>query len=175
MDRPLTCIRLVYSSILLLLAVSPAVYGQEAPTANAEQIQALQKKLDALQSQMTEVQDELQRLSGGTPAPSHVPADLGSAIAAQQQSEKSQIEAEVTPKKIELGTTTMTYRVFSQDPFAAPRINNEPLDPRFPGYFRLPGTSTLMRIGGYAKTDFIYDLKPAGNTDLFIPATIPIP
>ena len=69
----------------------------------------------------------------------------------------------------------MTYRIFSQDPFAAPRINNEPLDPRFPGYFRLPGTNTLMRIGGYAKTDFIYDLKPAGNIDSFIPATIPIP
>ena len=32
-----------------------------------------------------------------------------------------------------------------------------------------------MRIGGYAKTDFIYDLKPAGNADSFIPATIPIP
>ena len=68
-----------------------------------------------------------------------------------------------------------TYRTFAQDPVAAPRINNEPLDPRFPGYFRLPGTSTLMRIGGYAKTDFIYDLKPAGNADSFIPATIPIP
>ena len=175
MDRPLTCMRLVYSSVLLLLAVSPAVYGQEAPTANAEQIQALQKKLDALQSQMTEVQGELQQLSGAAPAPTHVPADLPSAIAAVQQSEKSQIESDVTPKQIELGDTTRTYRIFSQDPFAAARINNEPLDPRFPGYFRLPGTSTLMRIGGYAKTSFIYDLKPAGNTDLFIPASIPIP
>lgn len=57
--------------------------------------------------------------------------------------------------------------MFTQDPLAAARINNEPLDPRFPGYFRLPGTQTLMRIGGFAKTDFIYDLKPAGNVDLF--------
>ena len=89
--------------------------------------------------------------------------------------EKSKAEAELTPKTKELGNTTATYRIFSQDPFAAPRINNEPLDPRFPGYFRIPGTSTLMRIGGYAKTDFIYDLKPAGNVDSFIPATIPVP
>ena len=149
---------------------------QATPTASAEQIQALQKKLDALQSQMADVQGELQRLSGGTaPPPTHEPADLSAAIAAVQQNEKSQVEVELTPKKIELGKTTVTYRVFSQDPFAAPRINNEPLDPRFPGYFRLPGTSTLMRIGGYAKTDFIYDLKPAGNVDSFIPATIPIP
>ena len=129
------------SILLLLLAVAPAVYGQAAPTANAEQIQALQKKLDALQSQMTEVQGELQRLSGGTAPPSHVPEDLPAAIAAEQQDEKSKAEAELTPKTIELGKTTMTYRIFSQDPFAAPRINNEPLDPRFPGYFRIPGTS----------------------------------
>jgi DcaP outer membrane protein len=175
MDRPLTCIRLVYSSILLLLAVSPAVYGQAVPTANAEQIQALQKKLDALQSQMTDVQGELQRLSGGAPPPTHETTDIASALVAVQQNEKAQLEADVTPKQVELGKTTRTYIVFSQDPFAAPRINNEPLDPRFPGFFRLPGTKTLMRIGGYAKTDFIYDLKPAGNADLFVPATIPAP
>ena len=176
MDHSSTTKRLVYCSILLLLlAVSPAVYGQAAQTASAEQIQALQKKLDALQSQMTEVQGELQRLSGGTAPPTHEPEDLSAAIAAEQQNEKSKVEAELTPKTIELGKATATYRIFSQDPFAAPRINNEPLDPRFPGYFRLPGTSTLLRIGGYAKTDFIYDLKPAGNVDSFIPATIPIP
>ena len=89
--------------------------------------------------------------------------------------EESQVEIELTPKQIELGQATVTYRIFSQDPLAAARINNEPLDPRFPGYFRIPGTNTLMRIGGYAKTDFIYDMKPAGNLDSFIPATIPIP
>src|SRR5262249_13917530 len=34
---------------------------------------------------------------------------------------------------------------------------------------------TLLKIGGYFKTDFIYDLKPAGNTDSFIPSSIPVP
>ena len=176
MDHRITTKGLVVVSILLLLlAVSPSVLGQASQTASAEQIQALQKKLDALQSQMADVQGELQRLSGGTAPPTHEAADISAAIAAEQQDEKSKVEEELTPKTIELGNTTVTYRIFSQDPFAAPRINNEPLDPRFPGYFRIPGTSTLMRIGGYAKTDFIYDLKPAGNVDSFIPATIPVP
>jgi DcaP outer membrane protein len=170
--KRLACLAIV----LLLLAALPAAYGQAPPTASPEQIQALQKKLDALQSQMAEVQGEIQRLSGSSgQAPSREVTDLKSAIVAEQKDETSQAEAEVTPTQIELGKATVTYRVFSQDPFAAPRINNEPLDPRFPGYFRLPGTNTLMRIGGYAKTDFIYDLKPAGNIDSFIPATIPIP
>ena len=72
MDHRITTKRLAYfSGLLLLLAVTPAVYGQAAQAASAEQIQALQKKLDALQSQMADVQGELQRLSGGTAPPSH--------------------------------------------------------------------------------------------------------
>ena len=70
-----TCLSLQFFCCFWLF--SPAVYGQAAPAASAEQIQALQKKLDALQSQMAEVQGELQRLSGGTaPPPTHEPADL---------------------------------------------------------------------------------------------------
>ena len=164
-----------FAVAVLLLSASAGVRAQAASAPSSDQIQALQKKLDALQTQMTEVQGELQRLSGGSVQPPREMTDLKSAIAAEQQDAKAQIEAELTPKQKELSQVTETYRTFAQDPVAAPRINNEPLDPRFPGYFRLPGTSTLLRIGGYAKTDFIYDLKPAGNVDRFIPATIPIP
>src|SRR5262249_28842687 len=53
--------------------------------------------------------------------------------------------------------------------------NNVPLDPKYNGFFQLPGTQTLLKIGGYFKTDFVYDLKPAGNTDSFIPSSFPIP
>jgi DcaP outer membrane protein len=159
----------------LIAVVSLTTHAQT--TASPEQIQALQKKLDALQSQMAEVQGEMRRLSG-EPAPQE-PVDLKSeintAVAAEQKSSTEQLEVELTPKQKELGQTTVTYRVFSQDPLAAARINNEPLDPAFPGFFRIPGTNTLMRIGGYAKTDFIYDIRAAGNLDAFVPATIPIP
>ncbi len=161
----------------LLTVVLPAAYAQSSSHASPDQIQALQKKLDALQSQMAEVQSELRSISG-EPAPQE-PADLKSeintAIVAEQKQEITEVETELTPKQTEVSQVTATYRTFAQDPMAAARINNEPLDPRFPGYFRLPGTNTLLRIGGYAKTDFIYDIRPAGNLDSFIPATIPIP
>ena len=59
--------RLIFCAItMLLLAVSPAAHGQTAPAASAEQIQALQKRLDDLQSQMADVQSELLRLSVGS-------------------------------------------------------------------------------------------------------------
>ena len=72
-----------------------------------------------------------------------------------------------------MSAATANYQTFSQDPQAAARIDNAPLDPNYPGFFRLPGTSTLLKIGGYFKTDFIYDGKPAGNPDSFIPSSFP--
>lgn len=162
--------------VLLLTALAtPLTLSAQTTAPTAEQIQALQRKLEALESQVVEVRNELRQISG-VPATDHTEAtDLQTAIEAEQKQEVKQVETELTPKQTELSKVTETYRTFSQDPVAAPRINNEPLDPRFPGYFKLPGTATLLRIGGYAKTDFIYDLKPAGNLDSFIPATIPIP
>ena len=56
---------------------------------------------------------------------------------------------------------------------ATARFDNVPLDPKYEGYFKLPGTRTFLKIGGFFKTDFIYDLKPAGNTYLFIPSYSP--
>ena len=63
----------LYSIPLLLLSASTRVYGQTAPAASAEQIQALQKRLDALQSQMADVQSELLRLSAGSSQQPHRP------------------------------------------------------------------------------------------------------
>src|SRR5262249_58142749 len=75
----------------------------------------------------------------------------------------------------QVGDATATFTQFSEDKVAAARFDNVPLDPKYKGYFRLPGTQTLLKIGGYFKTDFIYALKPAGNTDSFIPSSIPVP
>jgi hypothetical protein len=74
---------------------------------------------------------------------------------------------------VQVSAATAEYQNFSQDPQAAARIDNAPLDPNYPGFFHLPGTSTLLKIGGYFKTDFIYDGKPAGNPDSFIPSSFP--
>jgi DcaP outer membrane protein len=59
----------------------------------------------------------------------------------------------------------------SGEQLAAPRPNNELINSD--GFFRIPGTETEMRIGGYVKTDFLYDLKNAGDPNLFITSSIP--
>jgi hypothetical protein len=59
------------------------------------------------------------------------------------------------------------------DVLAAARVDNLPVDPEMRGFMQLPGTDTVMRIGGYAKLDAMYDFKPAGDKDLFVTSTIP--
>ena len=60
-----------------------------------------------------------------------------------------------------------------QDNYADPRIDNAPFDPQLRGFFRLPGTETMLRLGGFARTDVIHDFSPAGNTSKFVTSSIP--
>ena len=147
----------------------------------------LQKQLDALKIQMEIIQAQIRELSASvdaaTAASTSAPNSASSsqllpANTAPPSLEGAAVQAadlKSVPKHNEVGDATATYQTESQDQIAVPRIDNAPLDPRYPGYFRLPGTETLLRIGGYFKTDFIYDLKPAGDAERFIPSTFPIP
>jgi hypothetical protein len=44
---------------------------------------------------------------------------------------------------------------------------------RLKGFFKIPGTDTIMKVGGYAKVDFIYDANPIGTFDYFVTSAIP--
>jgi hypothetical protein len=154
--------------VLVILFFFPSVLPSQTSNPNADKIQALQKQLDEMKSQMASVQAQITELSGGKAVPK-VPSVGEEGGAAEAAALK------LVPGKQQVGQATATYETNSQDEQAAPRIDNAPLDPRFPGYFRLPGTRTMLKIGGYFKSDFIYDLKPAGDPERFIPATFPIP
>ncbi|HEY1304048.1 MAG TPA: DcaP family trimeric outer membrane transporter [Vicinamibacterales bacterium] len=60
------------------------------------------------------------------------------------------------------------------DAEAVARVDNQPLDPTFKGSFLIPGTETRLRVGGFARVDFIHDFRPIGSTDDFVVATIPV-
>ncbi len=72
------------------------------------------------------------------------------------------------------GTTTRTRVTAGENEAGAPRIDNESMDPELRGFFRLPGTNTMMKFGGYVKTDVIYDLKYAGTYyGAYVPSSFP--
>lgn len=60
-----------------------------------------------------------------------------------------------------------------QDNYPDARHDNAPFDPKLRGFFRIPGTETMLRIGGFARTDLIHDFSPAGNTSKFVTSSIP--
>ena len=60
-----------------------------------------------------------------------------------------------------------------QDNYADPRVDNAPFDPELRGFFHIPGTTSMLRIGGFARTDLIHDFSPAGNTSKFVTSSIP--
>lgn len=176
---------LLFVIFVCLLFGFPRSTWSQSENPNTEKIQALQRQLDEMKAQMQNLQTQILDLSKASTPPSAAPipappsstTNVTATANSTQREESGASQAaalNVVPKR-QVGQATATYQTDSQDQIAAPRIDNAPLDPRYPGYFRLPGTQTLLRIGGYFKTDFIYDLKPPGDTERFIPSTFPIP
>ena len=164
----------VVSLILAFLAAGlmPVAVAAQSDSSN-QNVQELRKQLDELRELMNKLQARLGDLES-----SKVP-EVGAPSTAPSSKQEGPIQTAQPPLQGEtskqVGEATATYTTFSEDTVAAARFNNVPLDPKYHGFFRLPGTQTILKIGGYFKTDFIHDLKPAGNTDSFVTSSIPIP
>ena len=114
-------------------------------------------------------------------------AELKSQIAALQQAQKPSSTVPSKPAPAETaevpvvhfpteyyGAETRTRRTAGENEEGAPRIDNEPLDPKLRGFFHLPGTQTYMKFGGYVKTDLFYDLNYAGSYyGAYVPSSFP--
>jgi DcaP outer membrane protein len=166
----------LFTIILLAAVLLPARALPQAQTPTPE-TQELRKLVEEMRVQMTKMQAEIDHLKGAeAEAP---PSQAATAPAAPSMRQNGTIQTaeppRVGPTSQHVGEATAAYREFSEDTFAAARFNNVPLDPKYHGFFRLPGTQTILKIGGYFKSDFMYDLKAAGNADSFIPSSFPIP
>lgn len=150
--------RRVRRLFLCVVAVALPTVGVAQSADSQQAIRELHQELDDLRSRMNAVQAKLDQVERGSSA------SLATA---------SPTPAPAQPKQV--GEATAHLRTFSEDSGAAPRLGNVPLDPTYSQYFKIPGTQSLMKIGGFFKSDFIHDLRPAGNTFEFIPATIPVP
>jgi DcaP outer membrane protein len=167
-NRGLTCLVVVLIASWPFL---PPASGQSERTSPSPE--ELHKQLDELRVRITNLQAQLHEIENGKKS------SAPQALSAQSADREGTIQTSDPPPQSKpsqrVGEATATYKQFSEDTVAAPRFDNVPLDPKYHGFFRLPGTQTLLKIGGYFKTDFIYDLKPAGNTDSFIPSSFPVP
>ncbi len=169
----------LFATSLLAAALMPAraLPQSQAPQSETQELRNL---VEEMRAQMAKMQAQIDKLTGTeAPAPTNqaatAPTTPQTPPARQNGTIQTAEPARVGATSEHVGEATADYREFSEDTFAAARFNNVPLDPKYQGFFQLPGTQTILKIGGYFKTDFIYDLKAAGNADSFIPSSFPIP
>jgi len=162
-----------YLSASLIAVLSYQLQAQApAPPPKGPDVTALQQQLESLQTQVTALQDQIKKLTTDSATPGGQDQQAKSADA---QQDKTSGAAQALTTQQTVSKPTAEYQLNSQYQEAAARYDNAPLDPRYPNYFRLPGTKTFIKIGGYAKSDFTFDPRAAGDQERFIPASIPIP
>src|SRR5215469_2149227 len=167
---------------VLLFCGAKHTLAQESENVQQEAVRRLQERMDELKTQMNAVQAELDALRATTP-PAHQAKNNQPAAEPPRTGTIENAEppapsvGQITPEQqhAAVGKETAEYETFMNESEPVPRLYNAPLEENYPGFFVLPGTQTMMRINGNLKTDFIFDLRPAGVVDSFIPSTIPIP
>ena len=138
----------------------------------ASDLQELQNKLiqfeESTQRAIQELKGQIAALeqknkAGTPPAPAAASAPPSASLAPEIQPPPTHYGAE-TQKRITVG----------ENELGAPRIDNESLEPGMRGFFRLPGTRTFMKFGGFVKTDAYYDFTQAGTYyGAYVPSSFP--
>jgi hypothetical protein len=151
--------RTIYFVLMCMIAVATAL----AQTPDAAQ---LKSKLQQLEQSMQDLKMQIAALEQGQKPP-------GAVSPSPTPSQPAQVPTVQVPVEY-YGKETRLRDTAGQNEVGAPRIDNEPLDPELRGFFRLPGTSTLMKFGGFVKTDLLYDLNWAGTYyGAYVPSSFP--
>jgi hypothetical protein len=146
--------------MLLFFFISPASGWAQAPDLNE-----LKGKLQQLEQMMQDLQRQIALVEKAQVAP-------GEPVAAST-TQASKVPAPQVPAE-HIGDLTRTREVANSNADSAPRINNESMDPALRGYFRLPGTGTLIKLGGFVKTDVFIDANQAGSYyGAYVPSSFP--
>jgi DcaP outer membrane protein len=168
--------------LFVLLSGATQIMAQDAANTQDEAMHRLQSRMDELRTQMTQIQAELDAMHGVNNLSTavndvkSVPVPLQTG-AIERTMPPLPSAVKLSPEQLHtaVGKETAEYETLSEESEPVPRLYNAPLEATYPGFFVLPGTQTMMRINGNLKTDFIFDPRPAGVSDSFIPSSIPIP
>ena len=171
------------SGLLMLTALSPA-YAQT-------DTQTLQKEVDDLKTTVKELQAEVKELksehANSAQQPTTAAAPTTSAPTTPSSASAQQVAAATTAvptlqvNAIQMGdgepSPLPPQQSVSENADSASRVDNEapPTNPDLKGFMQIPGTQTIVRLGGYAKLDTIYDTGAIGFPDAFVTSTIPVP
>jgi hypothetical protein len=134
----------------LLCTISGACAVAQTPPADLQELKARLQQLEGMIRSLQEQIAAVERTQKAQARP-----------AAPQPTTTPQVPGAPLPTTY-IGQETRERQTSSDFPEEAPRIDNEELDPTLRGFFRIPGTQTLVNLRGFVKTDFFYDLNMAG-------------
>lgn len=144
-----------------LLSVPSAVLAaDETNAALAAEIQALRREVAELRARVDATQP-----GPAASAPLALPQVHSSPVAASPE--------QVGPLPV---STLPPRQTFGDELTGVARADNAPPpnDPQLKGFIRIPGTQTDIKLGGFAKLNFIHDRDPAGNPDKLVTSGIPV-
>ena len=129
-------------------------------------IKELKAKLQQLEQMMQDLQKQIAAIEQAQGAP-------GQPLLPTKAEAQPRVSTPKAPEHI--GDLTRTREVASDNNLdGAPRIDNELVDPSMRGYFRLPGTGTMIKLGGFVKTDVFVDANQAGSYyGAYVPSSFP--
>lgn len=155
--------------VLLCAAVTPA-QAQDSAQALRQDIQTLRRTLENMEQRLQALeQAEGAASSHAAASPSPSPPAVVAAAPASVLARATQVPG--------TGQAILPPRDSVSDPSTAasrPGSAAGPTDPELKGFFAIPNTDTMIRIGGYAKLDAIADARATGDEDQFITSTIPV-
>ena len=154
---------------LLPFALLPATAGAQ------DSVAALRAEIAQAQQHLQSLNARLDALEQGQPSPSAKPPP--SPTSASQLTTAPPNPETPRNSQSSIAQTIIPARDSVADPSTgASRPDNAPSpnDPELKGFIAIPGTQTLIRLGGYAKLDAIADSRAAGDTEQFIPSSMPV-
>jgi len=151
------------------MAATPAHAEEDDAQALRREIVTLRQALEGMQQRLDRLEQREALASAATTASVAPPAIAPVTSVATAVLHPTQVPGVASP--------VLPQRESVADPSTAasrPDSAAGPTDPDLKGFFAIPGTDTVIRIGGYAKLDAIADSRAAGDEDQFIPSSIPV-
>lgn len=180
--KTLAGLRRAALGLALLVGCGP-VATQEDPRAKELEslrttVQQLEQALQEVRARLVELEQK-DRVAVGTNAPILNPP------AAPEPQTSSSNAVVIAGKAIGLPPPPVPLDAYGRSPIAdydtfndyqqsAPRPDNRPIDPALTGFIPIPGTKSMIRFGGSARIDAIYDFENNGNPNMFVPSSLPV-
>jgi hypothetical protein len=148
--------------------VAAAGVAAQAQTSDSSEIDQLKAEMQTMQKNMDAMQEKIDKLEQEKAATSQAPTN-----AVQPSVSASGLENSNTNVFVGMVSPVQDRDSLNDQQTAAPRLNNDTLDPKYYGYFQIPNTPAIIKLNAKPRVDAMADTKNTGNPDRFVTATIP--